>query len=140
MTVPMQYAHASQDFEAFLSELRDALGHETRHQAYHTLEAVLRVFRARLTVKQGLAFASALPAVLRAIFVDDWDVDAPPAAFAESATMNAEVRRHQANHNFAPEGAIEITASVLVRHVDRLAFAAALDRLPAPAAAFWDAR
>jgi uncharacterized protein (DUF2267 family) len=137
MTVPMEYAHASEQFERFLSELRTELCHETRHQTYHTLEGVLRVFRRRLNVRDALAFADALPAVVRAIFVADWDVEAPLAPFADLATLNAEVRSHQAAHNFAPPDSIETTAKVLARHVDRLAFEAALRRLPAPAGAFW---
>jgi hypothetical protein len=34
MTIPVEYARASADFERFTEDARDAHGHSTRHQAY----------------------------------------------------------------------------------------------------------
>ena len=73
MPMPQQYWHASRDFERFMAEARDALGHTSHHQTYTTVDAVLRVFRRRLSADDALRFAGALPPVLRAIFVADWE-------------------------------------------------------------------
>ncbi|MFD2813579.1 DUF2267 domain-containing protein [Paracoccus aerius] len=47
------------------------------NSAYTALDAVLQVFRRRLTAQEGIDFASVLPSVPRAIFVAGWKVDNP---------------------------------------------------------------
>ncbi|WP_252911461.1 DUF2267 domain-containing protein [Aliihoeflea aestuarii] len=58
--MPLEYARASEDFDRFVEALRQALGHDTRHQTYQTLESVLRVFRRRVTIGEGLFFCRRL--------------------------------------------------------------------------------
>ncbi len=77
MPMPLEYREASADFDAFMKDLVATSMIQTSHQAYTMLQAVLQVFRHRLTVGQAIAFAKVLPPVLRAIFVSDWDVEAP---------------------------------------------------------------
>ncbi|GEO83229.1 MULTISPECIES: DUF2267 domain-containing protein [Alphaproteobacteria] len=120
-------------------ELRDLSGLSTTHQTYTMLQAVLQVFRARLTFAQAIAFVAVLPPVLRAIFVSDWDVDAPRRDFASREAMTAEVRALRPDHNFSTASAILDVATVLRRHVDREAFERAIVCLPDGARAFWDA-
>jgi uncharacterized protein (DUF2267 family) len=69
MTMPIEFAHASQQFDRFVDELRIRLDHETRHQTFQTIQSVLRVFRRRLSVADGLRFADALqwPNEMRAL-------------------------------------------------------------------------
>ncbi|GGE53556.1 hypothetical protein GCM10007276_33220 [Agaricicola taiwanensis] len=138
MTVPQEYAHASQVFDRFLDDMRVALGHGTSHQTYQTVESVLRVFRRRLTVDEALVFAAALPAVLRAIFVMDWDIHEPRREFFSRESLGREVQDFRKNHDFSPDNAIAVMASVLRRHVDPLAFDLALSKLPPKAREFWE--
>ena len=70
--MPQTYFQASKDFDAFIVDVRDTCMLQSHHQAYHTLRAVLHVFRAHLTVAEALSFASVLPPVTRAIFPDGW--------------------------------------------------------------------
>jgi uncharacterized protein (DUF2267 family) len=135
--MPMEYAHASQQFDCFVEELRIRLGHETRHQTFQTIQSVLRVFRRRLPVAEGLRFADALPAVLRALFVEDWDIDEPVRSFATLREMNNEVREFRINHDFSPPTAIEDVAFVLRHHVDPIGLHRALQCLSPEASAFW---
>jgi uncharacterized protein (DUF2267 family) len=137
MTVPTQYARASEEFEHLLDALRRRYDHATRHQTYQTLEGVLRVFRRRLTLAEGLRFADALPAVLRAIFVADWDIEAPVEPFADPQTLSREVKAYRINHNLTPDDAIAGLAEILAGHVDPVAFRRALETLPPEAAQFW---
>jgi len=137
MTMPRQYAHAADEFDRFVEDLRLELDHTTRHQTYQTIESVLRIFRRRLTVAEAIGFANALPAILRAIFVADWDVNQPVLPFSSLATLNAEVRAFRKNHDFSPANAIEIVATILKDYVDPLAFRDALARLPPEARTFW---
>lgn len=140
MPMPMEYAYASRDFDAFIEALRQKLDHVTRHQTYQTVESVLRVFRRRLTLHEAVTFADALPPVLRAIFVARWNPDEPRRSFDTLVRMNREVQEYRVDHDFSPDTAIEDMAAVLWRFVDAGAFRQALSRLPPDAAAFWSRR
>ncbi len=137
MPVPREYTQASADFERFMIAARDALGHATTHQTYYSVLAVFRVFRRRITVREGLRFADALPPVLRAIFVSDWDVEEALRPFGTMAEMTKEAQEFRREHSFTPEDVVEVIAQVLQDHVDRLAFERALKSLPLSAKAFW---
>jgi uncharacterized protein (DUF2267 family) len=137
MTLPREYALASQEFDRFIEDLRQRLDQTTTHQAYQTLESVFRVFRRRLTVPQAIAFAGALPAVLRAIFVADWNTGEPQLGFADRGELNREVKALRWRHDFSPPDAIEAVASVLRQHVDAVDFGRVLLQLPPGSAEFW---
>jgi uncharacterized protein (DUF2267 family) len=69
------------------------------HQAYTMVHGVLRAFRRRLSINEAITFAGVLPAVMRAVFVADWDVDDPRRAFEDRAVMTREVRALRAEHS-----------------------------------------
>ncbi|MFN4127525.1 DUF2267 domain-containing protein [Pannonibacter indicus] len=140
MPMPNEYQMASQQFECFLEDARNELDLTTRNQTYTAVQGVLLAFRARLDVGMGLSFANELPAVLRAMFVKDWDLTAPLLSFASREEMAREVAALRQHHNFAPPTAIEDVARALWKHVDRMAFARMLSTLPEPASEFWAER
>ncbi|CUB00257.1 Uncharacterized conserved protein, DUF2267 family [Pannonibacter indicus] len=140
MPMPNEYQMASQQFECFLEDARNELDLTTRNQTYTAVQGVLLAFRARLDVGMGLSFANELPAVLRAMFVKDWDLTAPLLSFASLEEMAREVAALRQHHNFAPPTAIEDVARALWKHVDRMAFARMLSTLPEPASEFWAER
>lgn len=137
MPVPPEYGRASDQFRDYLVDARDTAGLWSTHVAYTMTQGVLQAFRRRLTVKDAIAFANVLPIGLRALFVTDWDPDAPIEPFADRATMTKEVQSLRPDHNFAPETAIRDVAQALRRHVDEAAFDRLLARLPEGAVAFW---
>lgn len=138
MPMPTEYAHASDDFDAFLADVQEALGHATRNMAYTTVQAVLLVFRRRLTQEEAIAFAAVLPTVLRAIFVSDWDLDEERRPFLASEQMNEEVKTVRQHHNFSPDNTIQTVAGVLRRHVDESQFDRALRRISREACTYWE--
>ena len=137
MPMPQEYQRASEEFAAFLADARDELGQATRNQAYTSVQAVLLVFRDRLTPEQVLCFAAALPAVLRALFVADWWASERPLPFGERSMMTREVQSHRRDHNFSPDTVIADVARAMRRHTDAGRFAEALSRLPRAATDFW---
>jgi len=136
--MPQTYFLASKDFDAFLADVRDTCLLQTHHQAYHTLRAVLLTFRAHLTTQQALTFANVLPAVTRAIFVEDWIVSDTPTPFPDRAALIAEVKSVRRDHNMAPDSAIKDVAaalrrsSIAERELDRV-----LAGLPEGAVDYW---
>lgn len=137
MTVPMEYREASRDFDRFMEDLKAVSMLKTSHQAYTMLQAVFQVFRRRLAIEEAIVFASALPPVLRAIFVSDWNTAEERRTFASQASMIVEVMALRHNHNVSTETSISDVATALARHVDRAAFERVLDCLPEGAKAFW---
>lgn len=137
MTIPAEYSNASAVFDRFLEEARDRAGLATRNQTYTMVQGVLQVFRARLEPGDAIRFAAVLPPLLRAIFVADWDLDAPRPDFGSREEMTEEVQGLRRHHNFSPDTAIADVAATLRSHVDGQAFDRALAALPGEAAAFW---
>ncbi len=139
MPMPNEYQHACEDFDRFLTRARDEAGLATRNQTYTMVEGVLVVFRRRLTMAQAIAFAGALPPMLRALFVADWHIGEPVRPFADRAALTREVQALRRHHNFAPENAIAAVAAALWHVADRPRLQACLAALPPEAAAFWAA-
>lgn len=138
MPMPQTYFLASQDFDAFIKDVRDTCMLQTHHQAYHTLRAVLHTFRSHLTTQQALDFAHVLPAVTRAIFVEDWIVSDSPPPFPDRATLIREMKSVRKDHNLAPESAIEDVAAALRRSsIDERELDRVLAELPKDALEFW---
>jgi uncharacterized protein (DUF2267 family) len=140
MTMPLSYAHASEDFERFIVDARDRLSLAIRHQVFTVVQAVLWVFRRRLDVSQAIAFAQVLPPVLCAIFLQDWNPAEPAVPFGEREELAREVQSVRGDHNFAPGDAIDTVAATLRRHIDRDAFDAVLASMPGDAAKYWAVR
>jgi uncharacterized protein (DUF2267 family) len=137
MPMPMEYANASNDFDRFLSDVRDSCMLQTTHQAYQTLRAVLHVFRSHIAAADALLFANALPPVTRAIFVEDWTLDELLTPFPSRAELTGEVLAVRGDHNLSPETAISDVAGALRRAIDPRDLDRALAKLPAAAQDFW---
>lgn len=138
MPMPWAYRHATKDWQAFLADAKEFLGLESDNAAYTAVDAVFRVFRRRLTPEQAIAFANLLPAVPRAIFVQDWDISAPPLPFAPREALTREAQAVRPDHNLTPDHAIEAVARALRRHMHQADLDRLLARLPEGAAEFWD--
>lgn len=131
MTVPQEYIQASRDFEAVLVDIRD------RAMVSTTLEAVLRVFRRRLTADQSLAFAGLLKTGVRALFVADWTMDEPVLPFVTRPKMQEEVMSFRRGHNLSPETAIQDVTGALRLHMDEEKLKSFLTSVSSDALSFW---
>lgn len=137
MPMPSTYQRATEEWRTFLEDVKGRMDLVSDNMAYTAVDGVFQVFRRRLTAQQGLDFASILPAVLRAIFVKDWDVTAAPIPFAERQVMTREAQELRRHHNLTPDNAIEATAWAVRRCTDPLAFERVLATLPQEARDFW---
>ena len=137
MTVPQDYTRAGQVFDKLLTDVADVCGLGTRHQAYAVVYAVLRVFRRRLNAEQILIFADCLPAILRAMFVNDWLPGEEVKPFATLEEYDREARLIRQHHNLMPEGSFKNVATLIRLQCVPLAFEDALNRLPSGVTDFW---
>ncbi|QIR86395.1 DUF2267 domain-containing protein [Paracoccus sp. AK26] len=139
MPMPWTYRHSSKEWRAILDDLKDRMDLVSDNSAYTALDAVLQVFRRRLTAQEGIDFASVLPSVPRAIFVAGWKVDNPPLPFADREALTLEAKQVRPHHNLTPSNAIEATAWTLRRYVNAADLERVLARLPQEAREFWHA-
>lgn len=138
MPMPQDYFHASRDFDAFMEDVKRISMLSSHHQAYTMVEAVLKVFRSHVSLRDGLKFADALPPVVRAIFVSGWDSESPMVPFPDRAGLQREILAFRHNHNLSTPTAIEDVASALWQHVNSADFERALTALPLDAQTFWN--
>lgn len=137
MTIPLEIQRATQEFDKFLHMARDEAGLATRNQAYTMVEAVLLTFRHRLDVGQAIRFAAILPPVLRAIFVENWDIDEAKRPFLSRQALTREAQSLRRDHNFAPDSAIYDVAKALRMHIDQVKLDDFLAGLSAEAREYW---
>jgi uncharacterized protein (DUF2267 family) len=137
MPMPQAYFQASRDFEAFMEALKRISLLQTTHQCYTMVEAVLHALRGHMSLHEALAFADRLPPVLRAIFVSDWDVDAPIRPVTDRAGLQREILGLRHNHNLSTPTALEDVGAALRETMGRDEFGLLLDALPADLARFW---
>ena len=137
MPMPWTYRQASREWRAFLDDVREWTGLETDNLAYTAIQGVLLTFRRRLTPVQALSVADVLPTVPRAIFVQGWNIEAPPLPFGSRTDWQAEVRALRPDHNLTPDTAVAGTARALWRQVNHRDLTRVLDRLGPEAWAFW---
>lgn len=137
MPMPLAYRQATQEFERFLDELLAISSLSTRNQCYTMTRSVFIVFRSHMAPQQAMDFAQSLPAVLRAIFVEDWDLAASIRPFGDRTELIREVKSVREEHNFSTDNAIAEVALALRRVMTPGSFDFMLSRLPDEARNYW---
>ena len=137
MPYPHEYQRASDEFAAFLDDLKRAAMYGSPHPAYTTTQAVFQVFRRRISLEDGIRFAAALPAGLRALFVADWDPLEARVPFGSVDEMTDEARQLRPGHNFVDDDSIALVSSTLWRHADAARLVPVLASMAPAARAFW---
>ena len=136
MPMPWTYRQATREWQAFLADARAAMNLESDNATYTAVQGVLQAFRRRLTPQQTIDFAQVLPAVLRALFVADWQLSDPvPPGTRDDWTAEAMALRP--HHNLTPRNCVEATALALRKAVLREDLDRVLVTLPPFAAEFW---
>jgi uncharacterized protein (DUF2267 family) len=139
MTWPLEYQKACVDFERFMVNSRDAAGLQTTNMAWTMVDGVFRAFRRRLNADQTVAFAGALPPLVRAMFLEGWSPRDEPVPFAAVDELTSEVQALRPQHNFAPSESIRAVAAALRTSIGEGSLDRALSGLPPGAREFWSA-
>jgi uncharacterized protein (DUF2267 family) len=140
MTWPLEYQKACVDFERFMTASRDAAGLQTTNMAWTMVEGVFRAFRRRLTAEQAVAFAAALPPLIRAMFLEGWSPRDQPVPFVPLSELSAEVQSLRPQHNFSPSDSVRAVGAALRISIGNASLDRALSSLPPPAREFWSDR
>jgi uncharacterized protein (DUF2267 family) len=139
MPMPFTYQSASAEFEGYLADLLDISDLTTRNQVYTMTRSVFMVFRSHVPSQTAMDFAQSLPAVLRAIFIEDWDLATPVTPFGDRAALTREVQSIREAHNFSTPDAIAEVARALQKAMKPEDHRSMLSRLPSEAREYWTA-
>jgi len=137
MPMPFNYRSATPDYEAFLRDVINLGLLQTTNQAYQATRAVFHVFRSHVLPQVALDFAQFLPAVLRAIFVEEWDLASATTPFPDPETQLKEVMSIRPDHNVSPPSAIHDVAVALRNALKKEDYALMMKNLAADARQFW---
>lgn len=134
--MPFTYRHATDEWRGFLKDLRDETLIISDNVLYTGTQAVLHAFRARICVQDALDFANLLPAILRAIFVADWQI-APPRPWPTRDDLRSEMLDLRRDHNFCPPDLLEVLLRAIPATTRRMEFDRLMIRIGPEAGDFW---
>jgi uncharacterized protein (DUF2267 family) len=137
MPMPFAYRSATKDFEKFLEDLLVISSLATSNQCYTQTRAVFLVFRSHVEPQVALDFANTLPPVLRAIFIEDWNLASPVTPMPGREKLLVELKAIREAHNFSTNTAITEVAAALRQNMNELDYGLMLRNMPAEAAQFW---
>ena len=136
MTQPEDVEYASQLYQDWLAALKRQGLMETLNQSQAVMRGFMWELRRHMTTDQVLAFADALPALPRGIFLERWRPAAPePLASAEAFT--AALTRRLSPHTFPPDSVVADVFTVWASHVPARNAALMRDLLPEPLRPLW---
>jgi uncharacterized protein (DUF2267 family) len=135
--MPWTYRQATREWQAFLSDAREAMNLTSDNATFTAVEGVFRAFRRRLTPQQAIDFAQVLPSVLRALFVADWHFDEGPQPPGTRPDWTSEAMALRPHHNLTPQNCVAATALALRKSVLREDLDRVLATLPPFAVEFW---
>jgi uncharacterized protein (DUF2267 family) len=102
----------------WLKDVMDALGCQTRHQAYTSLRATLHALRDRLSVEEAADLGAQLPMLVRGFYYEGWDPTGKPVRERRLEDFLARVAREfRADELIDPEPVARAVFMVLASRI-----------------------
>lgn len=137
MSVPATIAHAVQQTQEWLKQVRDYADLEDEQHAYSVLRAVLHQLRDRLTLEEAFNLSAQLPLIVRGVFFEGYSPQRVPEKIrTEQAFLDAVSAKLQP-HRFAPDVAVRAVFATLAHRCDPCEIADTIDQLPAELKKLW---
>lgn len=140
MTIPATIAHAVQQLQVWLKELRDAGDLVDEHEAYVVLRGVLHQLRDRLTPQEAIDLGAQLPLIVRGIYYEGWTPSRPPEKVRKQERYFEELMVRLRPHPINAERATRDVFSLLAQHCDPGEIKDVIAQLPSDLKALWPAR
>lgn len=140
MTVPATIAHALQQTQIWLKELRDAGDLTDEQEAYVVLRAVLHQLRDRLTPQEAIDLGAQLPLIVRGMWYEGWTPSRLPEKVRTQARFFDELAERLRPHPIDVEQAARDVFSLLAQHCDPGEIKDVVSQLPADLKALWPER
>ena len=138
MSIPSPLAHALQQTQEWLKELRDNADLADEAEAWSGLRSVLHQLRDRLTMEEAVQLSAQLPLVVRGVFFEGWKPHQVPDKsiksqqdFLDALSVRLLPRRIPA------EPLARSVFGQLARHVDAGEISQVISQLPDDIKALW---
>ncbi len=138
MTVPATIAHAVQQSQEWLKELRDNAGLASETEALSVLRAVLQQLRDRLTIDEAVQLGAQLPTIVRGIYYEGWrPAGVPDVSVKTQADFLDKVTMRLLPHRIPPEPIVRDVFALLAHHIDPGEISDVIGQMPADLKALW---
>lgn len=137
MTVPTTIAHAIQQTQEWLKELRDNGGLASEAEAYSVLRAVLHQLRDRLTLGEAVDLGQQLPLIVRGIYYEGWRPSHVPEKVRSKQKFLDQVTMRLLPHQIPPEPAVRDVFALIAHHCDPGEISDVIGQLPEDLKELW---
>ena len=137
MSIPATIAHAVQQAQEWLKQLRDYGDLADEQAAYSVLRAVLHQLRDRLTHEEAADLGAQLPLVVRGIYFEGYRPSHVPEKVRSKQDFLDGVAAKLQPHRIAPEPAVRVVFAILAQHCDLGEIADVIDQLPKEIKGLW---
>jgi uncharacterized protein (DUF2267 family) len=139
MTVPATVAHAVQQTQVWLKELRDNADLADEATALSVLRAVLHQLRDRLSVEEAVDFAAQLPTLVRGIYYEGWRPARAPQKVRTKRKFLDQVTLKLLPHPIPPEPAVRNVFALITHHCDPGEIGDVVSQMPSELQDLWPA-
>jgi uncharacterized protein (DUF2267 family) len=137
MTLPATLAHAVQQTQEWLKELRDNGDLADESAALSVLRAVLHQLRDRLTPNEAVDLAAQLPLVVRGVYFEGWRPGRTPEKVRTKDEFVEGVKAKLRPHSIPAEPAVRDVLALLTHHCDPGEIGDVIAQLPAELKELW---
>jgi uncharacterized protein (DUF2267 family) len=137
MTLPATLAHAVQQSQEWLKELRDNGDLMDTDEALTVLRVVLHQLRDRLTIEEAVDFGAQLPIIVRGIYYEGWQPHKVPHKVHTLRKFVDEVTIKLLPRTLLAERAIRDVFALLAHHCDPGEIADVIGQMPAELKELW---
>ncbi|MCZ7595412.1 MAG: DUF2267 domain-containing protein [Hyphomicrobium sp.] len=139
MTVPATIAHAVQQTQEWLKELRETAGLEDEAAALTVLREVLHQLRDRLSVEEAVDLAAQLPIIVRGIYFEGWQPAHAPQKVHTKQKFLDQVTLKLLPRQIPPEPAVRAVLALLAHHCDPGEIGDVVGQMPSELKELWPA-
>ena len=137
MTVPATIAHAVQQTQEWLKELRDNADLADEATASSVLRAVLHQLRDRLSVEEAVDLAAQLPTIVRGIYFEGWRPARTPQKVRSKQKFLDQVTLKLLPHPIPAEAAVRDVFALISHHCDPGEIGDVIGQMPAEIQELW---
>lgn len=137
MSCPATIAHAVQEAQEWLKQVRDYAEGQTSSTPYGVLRAVLHQLRDRLTFEEAFELAAQLPLIIRGVYFEGYQPSHAPEKIRSKQMFFNGVAAKLQPHRVAPDAAIRAVFATLAYRCDAGEVAHVINQLPAELKDMW---
>lgn len=137
MSIPATVAHAVQQTQEWLKELKDNADLADEAEAWSVLRAVLHQLRDRLTVEEAVQLAAQLPLLVRGLYYEGWQPRQVPVTLRTRQEFLDKLTLRLLPRPLAPEPLVRSVFALLAHHIDPGEIADVIAQLPDDIKELW---